>query len=220
MNLIIIINAGGSLPAALLTIRRKGVITPIIKMNEYKVLILFGESAVGKDTCLKEIIKTDDKNIFNKMVRCTTRPPREGEIDGKDYFFLTPADFAQQVLNGQMLNATCFNGWHYGTPIYTLEKDKINIGEDNIFGIQCLLEDPHIDLKTLRIKASDKTRLLRSLNREQNPDCIEVCRRFLADKKDFLDAADYANFVYSTEDKKISLATIIQNIQKSWQDNE
>ena len=48
-----------------------------------------------------------------------------------------------------------------------------------------LLEDPRIDLIPVEVLASDKIRLIRSLNREKNPDCEEICRRFFTDKKDF-----------------------------------
>lgn len=60
-----------------------------------------------------------------------------------------------------MLEATEFNGWHYGTALSNLSKNKINIGVFNPAGIYCLMEDPNIDLSVYYIKAKDKTRLLR-----------------------------------------------------------
>ena len=89
-----------------------------------------------------------------------------------------------------MLEATSFRDWFYGTPIESLDKDKINIGVFNIEGIKCLVEDNRLEVYPILIDAPDKVRLLRSLNREEKPDCIEICRRFLADEKDFSEIDD------------------------------
>jgi len=149
----------------------------------YKIVALFGESGAGKDTTLKAVCENTD---FNKIITCTTRPKRDYEINGVDYHFLTIPQFSEKVLNGDMIEATTFNeDWFYGTDIKTLKEDKINIGVFNPGSIECLFENPDLELYLVYVSASDKTRLLRNLNRENDPDCKEICRRFLADKKDF-----------------------------------
>lgn len=55
----------------------------------------------------------------------------------------------------------------------------------NIAGIEALLQDNRLEVFPVYVKADDKVRLLRSLNREEDPDCEEICRRFQTDKKDF-----------------------------------
>ena len=84
-------------------------------MDKYKVIALFGKSGAGKDTIQKWIVS----NIpdINGIISCTTRPKRDYEEEGKDYFFLTNEDFAEKVLDGSMLEATEFRDWFYGTPI-------------------------------------------------------------------------------------------------------
>jgi len=149
----------------------------------YKIVALFGESGAGKDTTLKAVCENTD---FNKIITCTTRPKRDYEVDGIDYHFLTIPQFSEKVLNGDMIEATTFNeDWFYGTDIKTLKEDKINIGVFNPGSIECMFGNPDLELHLIYISASDKVRLLRNLNREANPDCREICRRFLADKKDF-----------------------------------
>ena len=153
--------------------------------KKIKVVCLFGESSVGKDSVLNAVCKLD-KN-YHKIISCTTRPPREKEINKVDYHFVSPDMFGEMVMNGTMLEAVSFREWFYGTPLFSLEEDKINIGCFNIAGIECLMQDSALEVYPIKVAASDKLRLIRALNREENPDCEEVCRRFLADKKDFSD---------------------------------
>ena len=167
--------------------------------KKIKILALFGKSASGKDTIQKWIVSNYPK-ITNKIVSCTTRPPREGEQEGVDYFFLTDEEFATKVLDGSMLEATSFREWFYGTSLDQLDPEKINVGVFNITGVECILEDPRLEVQPVWIHASDKTRLLRSLNREENPDCKEICRRFQADEKDFDEADDFDYCGWINED--------------------
>lgn len=161
--------------------------------NKYKVLALFGKSGAGKDTIQKWL--TTNYNM-NGIVSCTTRPPRDYERNGIHYHFLSNEEFAQKVLNMSMLEATVFNDWCYGTPIESLKEDKINVGVFNIQGIECLLQDNRLDILPIFIDCSDKKRLLRNIKREKVPNCLEICRRFITDEKDFSDI----NFDYITFD--------------------
>jgi guanylate kinase len=154
--------------------------------KKYKIIALFGKSASGKDTIQKWIV-SHYPTITKGIVSCTTRPPREGEVDTVDYHFLSNELFAEKVLEGSMLEATSFRDWFYGTSIEELHPDKVNIGVFNIDGIECLLEDPRLQVIPVLVHATNKTRLLRSLNRESSPDCAEICRRFFADEDDFID---------------------------------
>ena len=151
--------------------------------QKYKIIALFGKSAAGKDTIQKWLVQHMDN--AHEIISCTTRPPRDYEKEGVDYHFLSFDNFGEKVLNRTMLEATSFRGWFYGTPIESLEKNKINIGVFNIEGIKCIIEDSRLEVYPVFIDAPDKIRLLRSLNREEEPDCTEICRRFLADEEDF-----------------------------------
>lgn len=154
--------------------------------KRYKIIALFGESGVGKDTIQNWLVSNFPEEA-HKIISCTTRPPRDYEVNGQDYYFIDTEFFAQKVLNGTMLEATTFNHWGYGTPIDSLEEDKVNIGVFNIAGIDCLLQDSRLDVLPIYVKVPPKVRLMRSLQREAFPDCEEICRRFLVDQKDFSD---------------------------------
>lgn len=164
--------------------------------TKIKILALFGKSASGKDTIQKWIVENFPE-LTKGIVSCTTRPPREGEKDGVAYHFLSDEEFTKKVLNGSMLEATSFREWFYGTSLDELDAKKINVGVFNLTGIECLLTDPRLEVLPIWVYASDKTRLTRSLNREPNPNCAEICRRYLADEKDFdeADDFDYAGWV-------------------------
>lgn len=182
-------------------------------MNKYKLIALYGPAGAGKDTILKFMV-SHRASVWHEIVSCTTRPPRDYEQEGVDYFFLSNEDFAEKVLNGSMLEATSFNGWHYGTPIEALKEDAVNIGVFNIAGIECLREDPRIDLYPVEVWASDKQRLLRQLNREETPNCEEICRRFKTDKQDFADY-DFTPWMILDNDKTdIAITKVVQNLDK------
>lgn len=168
-------------------------------MEKIKVIAICGKAGSGKDTILR-ILVGRHPNKFNKIISCTTRPAREGERYGVDYYFLTVDEFTNKVLNGDMLEATEFNGWHYGTALSSLSKDKINVGVFNPEGIRCLMEDGLIDLTVYYVQASDKERLLRQLNREKDPDVQEIIRRFAADEQDFNDLSDIDYLVFANQD--------------------
>ena len=155
-----------------------------MEKKKIKILALFGKSASGKDTIQNWIVSSFPQ-LTHKIVSCTTRPKRENEKEGFDYFFLTDEEFTKKVLDGSMLEATSFRDWFYGTALDQLDSEKINVGVFNPSGVECLLEDSRLEVVPVLIYANGKIRLLRSLSRENSPNCGEVCRRYLADEKDF-----------------------------------
>lgn len=152
----------------------------------YKIIALIGEAGTGKDTLMQRIL-TDYPLHFNEIISCTTRPKREGEVEGVNYYYLTPEEFAYEVLNGNMLEATCFNDWFYGTPYDSLRSDCYNIGVFNPDGIRAMMGTPGIEPYVFKVVCSDKVRLLRQLYREDNPNVDEIVRRYSTDKVDFSD---------------------------------
>jgi len=84
-------------------------------MSKGLVIILSGASSVGKSSIRKALMKDTDLNLFYS-VSMTTRPKRETEIDGVDYYFVSHKGFAQAVRDRELLEYTEFNGYYYGTP--------------------------------------------------------------------------------------------------------
>lgn len=150
-----------------------------------RVIAICGKSGSGKDTIVKEILKRYP-NLFKPIVSYTTRPRRENEKEGIDYYFITKSEMANKIVNNEMLEVSEFNNWFYGTAINSLSDDCINIGVYNLDGLEYLCQNEQdIDNLIFYINTSDKTRLIRSLNREEHPDVDEIVRRYGTDKNDF-----------------------------------
>lgn len=160
-------------------------------MNNYKILALIGEAGTGKDTLMREVLKQNPS--LNEIISCTTRPPREGEVEGKNYYFLSNEDFTQKLLNNEMLEATVFNDWCYGTSLDSLDSTKVNIGVFNPAGIESLMTHSNIYIVVYYVRTSDKNRLIRQLSRETNPNIEEIIRRYQADNFDFADLPFHYN---------------------------
>ena len=91
-------------------------------MSNKGLLIVFsGPSGVGKGTVLKEYLKKFPNTAFS--VSATTRAPREGEVDGQHYYFMTRSDFDQLVDEGGFLEHAQFAGNCYGTPRGPVDKN-------------------------------------------------------------------------------------------------
>lgn len=174
------------------------------------MIILIGSSSSGKSTIEQEI---DKRGIFNKLTSHTTRPMRDGEIEGVDYYFANKERFSEMEYNNEFIEErvylTKYGYWEYG-----LSKKEV---EDNLNGIAVLdldgareLEEyikiyhPDRNVIKIFIDCSSKIRLLRSLNRDDCDDgkCAEICRRYLDDDMWIKEAKGYCNFILRNETKE------------------
>lgn len=183
-------------------------------MNKKEVVAIIGKAGSGKDTILQEVLKRapqvakeDYPDVecteFQEIISCTTRPKRECEIDGVNYYFFTDEEFTKKIINDEFAEVSNFNNWWYGTLIDKLSADKRNIGVFNLDGIHSLLEHPQIDLVAVYyIEVSGKQRLLRQLTRETSPNISEIIRRYGTDEVDFHpDNLDFSFTVLHNEEE-------------------
>jgi guanylate kinase len=107
-----------------------------------KLVVITGPSGVGKGTIVKSL-QTNNPHIF-LSISATTRPPREGEIDGKDYYFLSRLQFEEMITNSQLLEWAEYAGNYYGTPkqpvLEQIEQGKIVILEIEVLGANQIKE--------------------------------------------------------------------------------
>lgn len=159
-------------------------------MKKIKIIALFGQAGSGKDYLFNKVIQYDEDGVlepmFNKIVKATTRPKRENEEDGIHYWFMSPEVFAARRVENYISGVSEYRGWYYGIDYSAADEDKPNIVILDIQQIRELMKYENIDLTLFKIAAAPKTRLLRQLNREQNPDVNEIVRRFEADKEEYM----------------------------------
>ncbi len=159
-----------------------------------KIFCLMGKSSVGKDTIYKELLLKKELNM-QKIVPYTTRPIREGEKDGEEYFFIDEEGVSMLQEENRIIEMrcynTCFGLWRY----MTVQDEQINLEQNDYLLIGTL--DVYKSLRDfygrenvipLLLDLEDGVRLQRALDREKmqsEPKYDEMCRRFLADAEDF-----------------------------------
>ena len=103
-------------------------------MKKGLLIVFSGLSGVGKGTILQKLMPMEDLNLAYS-VSMTTRKPREGEVDGVNYFFVSKERFKQAILNGELLEHARFVDNDYGTPRDYVEA-KRNEGKNVILEIE------------------------------------------------------------------------------------
>ena len=92
--------------------------------NKHKIIILCGQSGSGKDTLATKLVN----NHFHRVITNTTRPPRNGEVDGVDYNFITDLDFYALIAQNKMIEYrkynTEFGTWYYGSSVNNIDLTK------------------------------------------------------------------------------------------------
>lgn len=159
-----------------------------------RIYYLLGKSATGKDTLYKEILKRRPK--LRTVTMYTTRPIREGETDGVEYFFTGREELERQLASGKVIESrtyqTIAGSWTY----YTVDDGQFDVADDESCLMIGTLESYEKmcayfeagKMVPVYIEVPDGIRLLRAVKREENqkkPNYREVCRRYLADEKDF-----------------------------------
>ncbi|WP_294797950.1 guanylate kinase [uncultured Eubacterium sp.] len=94
--------------------------------NKGLLIILSAPSGCGKDTVFKAI--KDLRNDVVESISATTRKPRDGEVEGVNYYFKSESDFQLMVVNDELLEYARYNNCYYGTPVSEVEK-AINDGK-------------------------------------------------------------------------------------------
>lgn len=98
------------------------------------LIVLSGPSGVGKGTVRKELFSDPDTN-YEYSISMTTRNPREGEVDGVDYFFKTRDEFEQLIREGKLLEYAEYVGNYYGTPLDYVN-ETLDAGRDVFLEIE------------------------------------------------------------------------------------
>lgn len=102
-------------------------------MADGSLFVVSAPAGCGKDTILNELFKKTDAAGY--AVSATTRAPREGEVDGVHYCFLTRSEFEEKIKSGEVLEYTDYCGNYYGT-LRKSVRDVLDSGKDAILKIE------------------------------------------------------------------------------------
>ncbi len=159
-----------------------------------KVFCLMGKSASGKDTIYRQLLLSEELKL-NKIIPYTTRPIREREKDGVQYFFVDEKRMHELEAEGRIIECrhydTVHGVWYYFTvddsQVDLEHKDYLIIGTpESYISVRDYYGEGRV--VPIYIELDDGVRLQRALNREngqKEPRYEEMCRRFLADARDF-----------------------------------
>jgi guanylate kinase len=148
-----------------------------------KRLILVGKAASGKDHARR----LSQKFGLSYAVSYTTRPPREGEINGVDYIFTSKASFKKMIDANLMYEYVIFNDWHYGTTVKQMESDTLFIMTPK--GLSHLSPLDREESHVIYFDIPENIRRERMEKRIGNADSVD--RRIEADEIDF---ENFTNF--------------------------
>ena len=185
-------------------------------MKKGILVILSGPSGVGKGTVRSYLIKDQSLNLCFS-VSMTTRKPRPGEIDGKDYFFVSNERFEEAIKNGELLEYATFVEHSYGTPKNYVD-ELINEGKNVLLEIDtsgaCQVmekckDEPYVSVFLVCQSLEELEKRIRG--RKSEPE--EVIRdRLEKAKKELLLESKYQHVVLNDNPERA--ATEIANIIK------
>ena len=159
-----------------------------------KIYYIIGKSATGKDHIYEALLAQEDLGLI-PLVMYTTRPMREGEQDGREYWFVDEGCLEAFRTAGKVIEERTYHTvqgpWHY----FTADDGRVELPMGNYLAIGTLESYRGVcahfgcdAVVPVYIEVDDYIRLLRTIEREhkqENPRYAEVCRRFLADDSDY-----------------------------------
>ena len=176
------------------------------------LLVVSGPSGAGKSTVLKTVMKKRGNMFFS--VSATTRPPRPGETDGQDYFFVTPDEFEGMTKDGRLLEWAEFAGNRYGTPrepiMERLANEEIVVLDIETEGAAQVKEKcPEAVL--IFLTPSDEDEAERRLRARATESEEKIQQRIMDSRKEYLEIDNYQYAVIndSVDEAALTLEAVI-----------
>ena len=159
-----------------------------------KIFCLMGKSSTGKDTIFKRLTEDEELNL-KTIVSYTTRPIRDGEEEGKEYFFVDEKRLKELEDAGRVIELRAYHTYYGVWKYFTVADEQMKLSSENYLIIGTLESFKKTKeyfgadkVVPILITLDDGVRLQRALDREklqENPKYEEMCRRYLADTEDF-----------------------------------
>ena len=164
------------------------------------IFLIVGKSGVGKTSIVNCLVKNHTEIGIKPIITYTTRPPREGEIDGTDYHFITEKQFKEYRDTGMFMEYSSYvvdggDTWYYGSLFSDFEDKKDNrivvVNPDGIKAITNKLSNYGIRYSVIHITCPNFIRKTRLQKRGDNTG--EIKRRLAADNNDFKGIEKYVD---------------------------
>ena len=190
-----------------------------------KIFFILGKSSSGKDTIFQKI-KENNALDLKTVVGYTTRPMRENEVDGEEYFFVDRDRLEGLQNDGKVIEVRHYNTVHGVWSYFTVDDGQIDLEDTDYLYIGTLesyeqMRDYYGEdaIVPIFIEVEQGERLKRAILREieqSEPKYEELCRRFLADEKDFREEEIERLGIkkkYMNEDLDTCVEEIVKDIQ-------
>ena len=169
------------------------------------MIVLVGESASGKSSIEKHLV---DNYEYSKIVSYTTRQPREGEVDGVDYHFVSMEQFESLKEQDFFAENAKYNGWGYGIAKEDCTDDKVAVLTPH--GLRQVSKIKDINVTSFYINVPRRDRLIKILQR--GDDIEEAYRRSLSDVGQFDGIEDEVDYIINNDGYKKSIAEMAQEV--------
>lgn len=162
-----------------------------------KIICFMGKSSTGKDTIYKRLLEDKESGLY-ALIPYTTRPIRDGEKDGVEYYFTDESGYKKLLEDGKIIEERTYDTYYGLWRYFTVDDGKLDLAHKS-YGIIGTLESYNKlcafwgkDMVVpVLIEVDDGIRLQRALDREKaqdSPKYEEMCRRYLADGEDFAES--------------------------------
>lgn len=177
------------------------------------LIVISGFSGAGKGTLIKKLLDTYDNYALS--VSATTRPPREGEEEGREYFFKTTEEFERMIAENQLIEYAGYVNNYYGTPKEYVDR-KLHEGRDVILEIEIQgaerVKKIYPDAVLIFILPPSAEELKKRLvgRNTESADVIEKRLKRAATEADSIDCYDY---IIVNDELEKSVSVLHQTIQ-------
>ena len=178
------------------------------------LVVISGFSGAGKGTLMKELMNKYDNYALS--ISATTRAPREGEVDGREYFFKSVEEFEQMISNNQLIEYAKYVNNYYGTPREYVDS-QLEAGKDVILEIEIQgamnIKEMYKDSILIFILPPDADELKRRLvgRNTETMEVIEARLRRASEEAVGIEAYDYVVVNDKLDESVVELHNTIQS---------